>query len=83
MIAIYSDKHLLHSPKTYFQQGRIQNYPEQPQRACAILDALVRRRFEIKCPTDYGIDPILQVHSKEYVNYFSSAYNDWVNVIYF
>ncbi len=35
-------------------------------------------KFEFVPPNDYGLEPILSVHSKDYVEYLQTAYEEWV-----
>ncbi|CAG8529238.1 15776_t:CDS:2 [Funneliformis mosseae] len=36
-------------------------------------------QFEFLSPDNYGLEPILSVHSKDYVEYLQTAYQEWVN----
>ena len=81
MLIVHTDKHLLHNPKKYFSMGKMGNYPEQPSRIETILKAIRKRKVgELVEPTDFGLDPILKVHSKEYVKYLNCAFEEWIRV---
>eukprot|EP00842_Homolaphlyctis_polyrhiza_P001224 jgi/Hompol1/2101/HPOL_002822-RA len=59
--------------------GQFINYRESPARIDSILSAIKQRNVgAIVEPVDHGLDPILAVHSREFVDYFESAYKVWV-----
>lgn len=84
MLVVYSEKHRLHNPKLYFALGRMDPYPEQPSRVESILQALEKREqtgrlgHKIVEPRDFGLDPILAVHSQKYIDYVRTAYDRWI-----
>lgn len=87
MLIVHTEKHKLHNPKLYFALGRMNSYPEQPSRVESILRALKIRAKSCKPhslahrtipPSDYGLAPILAVHSQKYLNYVETAYDRWI-----
>lgn len=54
-------------------------YPDRPSRIDSIYDAMVRRKIgEFLDPVNHGIEPILAVHSKKYIDYLENAYPEWI-----
>ncbi|CAI2169091.1 20008_t:CDS:2 [Funneliformis geosporum] len=55
-----------------------------PSRLSIIKDHLIHlnsnslSKFEFLSPDNYGLEPILSVHSKDYVEYLQTAYQEWV-----
>jgi len=77
MQIIYTDKHKLHdtSNVTLWSFGGPVNIEETPARAEIIKAALLDAGLgELHNPEDHGIEPILKVHSADYVDYLKSAY---------
>ena len=84
MLIVHTEKHRLHNPKLYFALGRMDPYPEQPSRVESILLALKSRLgngslpHDLVEPRDFGLDPILAVHSQKYLDYVRTAYDRWI-----
>jgi acetoin utilization deacetylase AcuC-like enzyme len=54
-------------------------YLENPDRMDRILDALRGVDWaELHEPTDFGIDPLLDVHDEEYLDFLASAWTEWL-----
>jgi acetoin utilization deacetylase AcuC-like enzyme len=59
--------------------GKMSPYPEQPSRVETILAAIKHRNIgQLVEPADYGLDPILAVHSAKYVDYLQRAFVEWL-----
>ncbi|KAI8892690.1 putative acetylpolyamine aminohydrolase [Globomyces pollinis-pini] len=81
MLIIYSEKHQLHDPPTYFNMGRQDPFPETPSRALSVVKAIERRNIgDLIPPTDFGLDPILAIHSQDYYEYLKTSYAQWVKL---
>ena len=82
ILIVHTEKHRLHNPKMYFALGRMDPYPEQPSRVESILKALEARktvlRHSLVGPKDFGLQPIVAVHSEKYLNYLKTAYDRWI-----
>ena len=53
---------------------------EIPARIASILDELYRQKWaEILAPSDFGLEPILSVHSRDYVDYLEKAFAGWLS----
>lgn len=80
MKTFYSEKHRLHDPPfEVFDGGLRVPYLENPDRMDRILDALRGVDWaELHEPTDFGIDPLLDVHDEEYLEFLASAWTEWL-----
>ena len=75
MRIIYTDRHKLHAT----QGVRLEDHPfvtdEVPARAKVILDAVLGARLgPVSAPQDYGLDPLLAVHTPDFVDYLRTIY---------
>lgn len=80
MKIFYSDTHLKHAPSFEVFDGgvRVPNF-EMPERATRILAALQKTDWaEVHTPADFGPDPILAVHDRDYVDFLASAWTEWL-----
>lgn len=75
----YSSQQARHVPSfEVFDGGEKVAFYETPQRAECILAALRESEaFEILPPADFGLEPILAVHSSDYVEFLRTAYLEW------
>jgi acetoin utilization deacetylase AcuC-like enzyme len=82
MLIFYTDLHQLHNPPfELFDGGQHMPYLENPDRMERILSALKERDWAEICePEDFGLDPILAVHDKDYVDFLRTAYEEWTQV---
>ncbi|NTU55435.1 MAG: histone deacetylase family protein, partial [Anaerolineales bacterium] len=80
MKVYYSEQHRRHYPPfEVFDGGLRVPYLENPDRMDRILDALQSVRWaDILEPADFGLDPILAVHDKEYLDFLASAWTEWL-----
>ena len=71
---VFDERQLAHHPAVELHNGGWADYAEKPSRAEMIL-----REFDAHSPArDHGLDPILRVHSADYVAFLRSAHNDWI-----
>ena len=80
MKIFYSDAHLKHAPAFEVFDGgvRVPNF-EMPERATRILAALQKMDWaDVQAPADFGLDPILAVHDRGYVDFLASAWTEWL-----
>jgi acetoin utilization deacetylase AcuC-like enzyme len=82
MQIFYSETHQLHNPPfELFDGGQRMPYLENPDRMERILSALKDKDWaEIHSPEDFGLDPVLAVHDKDYVDFLRTAYEEWTQV---
>src|SRR5512147_312341 len=80
MKVYYSEAHRQHEPSfEVFDGGLRVPYLESPERMDRILDALHETDWsEITEPQDFGLEPILAVHEREYLGFLASAWTDWL-----
>jgi acetoin utilization deacetylase AcuC-like enzyme len=76
----YSETHRKHEPSfEVFDGGLRVPYLENPDRMDKILNALRSVDWaDVHEPTDFGLDPILAVHDKEYLDFLASAWTEWL-----
>lgn len=74
-IPVFFDaRQLAHRPAVELHNGSWAKYAEKASRAQIIL-----KQFECHRPAhDYGIQPILRVHSADYVEFLRSAHDAWL-----
>ncbi|KAJ3270577.1 hypothetical protein HDV01_007727 [Terramyces sp. JEL0728] len=81
MLVIYTEKHKEHNPKFYFSLGRMEDFPEMPSRAEAVIDAIREREIgSVIQPRDFGLEPIKRIHSERYIEYLLNAYGNWLKI---
>lgn len=74
-----TDQHLHHPPFEIFEFGQHIQYYESPNRFDNVITAIKEEcRFELLPAENFGIEPILRVHSPEYVNFLRTIYRDWL-----
>lgn len=80
MKIFYSEEHRKHYPPyEVFDGGKRVPYFENPDRMDRILTALKKTDWvELIEPTDFGLDPILAVHDKKYINFLASCWTEWL-----
>ena len=81
MKVFYSEKHRQHEPVfEVFDGGLRTPYLENPDRMDRILNALGNTDWsEVIEPTDFGLDPILAVHDKDYIHFLASSWAEWLD----
>jgi acetoin utilization deacetylase AcuC-like enzyme len=82
MLTIASDAHRAHTPKgAVLDQGTPIAAPEVPERAERIVAEIRARGLgPIAAPTVHGLDPVLRVHTRDYVVFLEHAYHEFVAV---
>lgn len=78
---IYShENQMLHHPKTYFSRGKMRQPQEKPERLVELLKAPKALGLTVITAKDIGIEPILDVHDLDYVDFLKHAYSEWMAV---
>jgi acetoin utilization deacetylase AcuC-like enzyme len=79
MLTIASDAHRSHHPRTPFaDRGHLVDPPEVPERVDRIVLALAEAGFGApEPPSEFGVDPVLRVHSRAYVAFLEHAHERW------
>jgi acetoin utilization deacetylase AcuC-like enzyme len=80
MKVFYSEAHRRHEPPfEVFDGGLRTPYLENTDRMDRILSALHQTDWaEINEPQDFGPDPILAVHDREYIEFLASSWTEWL-----
>ncbi len=80
MKIIYSEKHNQHAPPYQFIKDGMVPYPEVPERAERVLQALNARGFtEVIFSRTFAPDAIRAVHDPGYLHYLEHVYAAWVD----
>jgi len=75
MKIVYTDLHKRHATDHTLFEGHPYSVEEVPARAEVLLSAIREAQIgTLLTPADHGIDPILRVHTKDYVTFLSSIY---------
>lgn len=79
MRVFYSEAQRQHNPSFEVSEGgKRTRYYEDPGRVDSILAALGATPWaEIREPQDFGLEPILAVHSPDYIGFLASAWQEW------
>lgn len=77
MLSFFHPEQLLHFPKSYYSRGQMRTPQEVPQRAQNLLQAVQSLAFDLQQPSDFGLDPLLSVHSAAYLTFLKSAHASW------
>ena len=80
MKVFYSETHRGHYPPFEVFDGGVRvPYLENPDRMDQILNALHNADWaDFHEPMDFGLDPILAVHDKDYIDFLASAWIEWL-----
>ncbi|WP_166266712.1 histone deacetylase family protein [Marinobacter caseinilyticus] len=79
MKTVFSPLHNRRSAKTELDGGVLIEPHEKPSRADTILARVTHQQLgEVIAPTDFGLAPILRVHTAEYVDFLKRCWDDWV-----
>lgn len=73
MRCFWNDRQRAHSPESEFFNGALHPAAEHPGRVDAILDAI----GSTEVPREFGLKPILQIHSADYVEFLRTAHDQW------
>jgi acetoin utilization deacetylase AcuC-like enzyme len=78
MLTIHSDDHRLHHGKTELTNGLMIPVVEKPQRVEMVLGRIRETGLgEVVPPERFGLDPVLRVHTPEFVEFLRTAWDDW------
>ncbi|GJQ35180.1 MAG: acetylpolyamine amidohydrolase [Anaerolineaceae bacterium] len=76
----YSEEHRNHYPAfEVFDGGKRVPYYENPDRMDRIIAALNKTDWaEFSEPKEFGLDPILEVHDRGYIEFLASCWDEWL-----
>lgn len=78
MLTVYSDDHRLHHGKFEFAEGELVPAFESPDRADMVLEAVREAGLgKVSEPDDFGLDPVLRVHDRRFVEFLRQAWSLW------
>lgn len=77
MRAFFDPEQGHHDPQQFMRLGKISAPKDLPSRTDALLAALSRHAITPEAPQDYGLDPILAVHTRPFVDFLSGAFERW------
>ena len=79
MIAVHSPHHILHNPPKEFISNQVVAYGESPERAELLLEYLMDTPgVELRRAREFDLSHFIKVHSPEYLDYLSKAYEEWI-----
>ena len=74
MFAVFDERQLSHSPAVEMHNGGWVDHAETAARAGAIASAVTGLRPAI----DFGDEPLLRVHTRDYLDFLSRAHSEWL-----
>src|SRR5258707_1931817 len=79
MLTVYSEKHLLRNARTELYGGELVRPHDCAERAQFVLDRVKASGLgNVVSPAQFGLEAVLRVHDSQFVDFLSSAWNDWV-----
>jgi len=70
---IYDDNETRHAPRFYIKNGKLGGNLDNPQRAETLLAAFRAASISVEKATDFGLAPVLDVHTQPYVRFLQRA----------
>ena len=80
MKAVYHPAQKKHHPKHFLSSGAQQPNPEQPERVDALLEGVNMSAAMMVEPEDYGLAPIADIHTPEYVHFLEHIHARWQRI---
>jgi acetoin utilization deacetylase AcuC-like enzyme len=80
MKLFFSEIQLSHRPTQYMVHGRIVHPFENPDRVAALIEAMQAMGLQVTPPSDFGRDPILDVHAGHYLEFLEEAYDRFIDL---
>lgn len=80
MRSFFHSEQLLHHPRSYYSRGQMRTPQEVPERALNLVKAAQALGFDVQPPTDFGMAPLLAVHSAAYLKFLQEAHQRWKEV---
>src|SRR6266403_3914782 len=79
MLTVYSEKHFLRSARTELYGGERVRPHDCAERVQFVLDRVKASGLgNVVSPAQFGLEAVLRVHDSQFVDFLSSAWNDWV-----
>ncbi len=80
MRSFFHSEQLLHHPRSYYSRGQMRTPQEVPERALNLVKAAQALGFDVQPPADFGMAPLLAVHSAAYLDFLQEAHQRWKEV---
>lgn len=80
MRTFFHPEQLLHHPRSYYSRGQMRTPQEVPERAQNLVQAAHNLGFEVQQPSDFGLEPLLAVHSAAYLSFLKDAHARWKEI---
>ncbi|HSH49853.1 MAG TPA: histone deacetylase family protein [Halomonas sp.] len=78
MLTFHSDATLRRRARTELDGGQLVTPYECPERVELVLKHIQQRRLgEVREPEAFGLDPVLAVHDRDYVEFLKSCWDEW------
>ena len=78
MLTVFSERQKLHNPPTELLGGGLVPYFEMPERVDMVLKSLNARSIgTVIEPESFSLEPVLRVHTPEYIAFLESAWSRW------
>src|SRR5262245_65495911 len=76
---IYTDEHRHQDAKLELIDGKFMPAFEMPRRAQIVIERIRATRLgPVAAPDAFGLDPVLRVHDKGFVQFLRTAWDEWV-----
>src|SRR5689334_21518431 len=73
MRCFWDERQRRHAPQAEFFNGNLHPAAEHQGQ----VDAILRAIRTTEAPSDHGLDPMLRVHGRNYVEFLRSALDEW------
>lgn len=80
MKVIFSTEQLRHRPGQVLSSGALTESPEIPGRAETLLQAAIAAGLERDVPQDYGLAPLVAVHTTRYLTFLETIHTRWMRI---
>ena len=77
MLVVHHPDQALHDPELVFRGGKFIDQPDRAERYHIFLRTVEQDRHEIVEAPLGGLDPIVEVHDKDYVEFLRTVYGRW------
>ena len=78
MLTVYTNQHQLRDPKTELYGGQLVTPFECPARMDYVLQQVRQVNLgAIVEPDDFGMEPVLRVHDRDYIAFLQTAWGEW------
>jgi acetoin utilization deacetylase AcuC-like enzyme len=79
LITVFSPVHALRNPRTELSGGELVRPFESAARAQFVLQRIRDQKLgDVVEPEEFGLEPLLRVHDPQYLEFLSSAWDEWL-----